>query len=630
MVDRVTEASVMSEFQSADSDSGSGGAESLAPKGPARRRPDLPTRIFGEQVRLLLDMGETSRYTMFGTILVVGLAFYPTAPIWTTAVPLLIQLVAQYSFDQVRAAFRADPEATENARLWAWRYAVVTLVSGSTWGVGGLLWLPGSSFAHHIFYALLLALLSMATAISRATYPPAVAAYVSATVTPTLTLLLLSGDPLYLATVTLACLFLLVLVGWTRQVNRSFSEAIRLRFENADLVERMARAHAATEQKRADAEEAERRAIAANRAKGEFLAILGHELRTPLDGISRMSSQLGDEPLSETQANLAQAMAESSRMLGRLFDDMIDFSQMEARTLELKPLSFDPATLARSVVRLMRPHAKERGLSLELDLAPDTPAYMTTDPDRLRQVLVNLLSNAIKFTETGGVVLRLQAVRQRADIAALRFSVLDTGPGLTPEVKSRIFDSFSQGSSVGHDRPVGIGLGLAIADRLVRLMGGQIGVDSAAGQGSTFWLLLPIRPGTTLPTASDAQDNALSALPRELLIDHDYLYELERELGLEGTTDHMVSALDRILGFQREIEAARRSRDTAALAAHVLAIRKEAGESGLPAIAGLAREMARALDADPQEGTMPDIQRLQQKITATRQALSHAFPRLGS
>ncbi|KAB7741259.1 hypothetical protein F2P47_05820 [Parvibaculum sedimenti] len=620
----------MSEFQSADSESQSGGAESLAQKGPARRRADLPTRIFAEQVRLLLDMGETSRYTIFGAVLVVGLAFYATAPIWATAVPLLIQFVAQVSFDRVRAAFRADPEAILNARLWARRYAIVTLVSGSTWGVGSLLWLPGSSFPHHIFYALLLALLCMATAISRATYPPAVAAYVGATVTPTLMLLLLSGNPLGLATVTLACMFLLVLVGWTRQVNRSFSEAIRLRFENADLVERMARAHAATEQKRADAEEAERRAIAANRAKGEFLAILGHEVRAPLDGISRMSNQLGDEPLSEAQANLAQAMAESSRMLSRLFDDMIDFSQMEARTLELKPLSFDPTTLARSVVRLMRPYAKERGLSLELDLAPDTPACMTADPDRLRQVLVNLLSNAIKFTETGGVVLRLQPVGHRGDVAGLRFSVLDTGLGLTSEVKARIFDSFSQGSSVGHDRPLGIGLGLAIADRLVRLMGGQIGVDSAAGQGSTFWFLLPIRSGSSLPTVAGPQASAFPAYPRERLIDHDYLYELERELGLEGATDRMVSALDRILDLQREVEAARSSRDADALAAHVLAIRREAGESGLPAIAGLAQEMARALDAGRPEGTMPDGQRLQRKIAATRQALAQAFPRLGS
>ncbi|MEN6542508.1 HAMP domain-containing sensor histidine kinase [Parvibaculum sp.] len=620
----------MSEFQSAEGESKSGETASFTPKGPARRRADLSTRIFAEQVRLLFDMGATSRYTLFGAILIVGLAFYRSAPIWATAVPMVIQAIAQLSFDRVRAGFRADPEATFNARLWARRYALITLISGSTWGIGSLLWLPGSSFAYEIFYALLVALLSMATAISRASYPPAVAAYVGATVTPTLILLLLSGDPLGLATVTLACIFLLVLVGWTRQVNRSFTEAIRLRFENADLVERMARAHSATEQKRADAEEAERRAIAASSAKSEFLALLGHEVRTPLDSISRMASQLRDEPLSEMQLNLAQAMAESSRMLSRLFDDMIDFSQMEARALELKPLSFDPATLARSVVRLMRPHAKERGLSLELDLTPGTPAYMTTDPDRLRQVLVNLLSNAIKFTETGGVVLRLQPVSNGGSVAGLRFSVLDTGAGLTPEIKARLFESFAQGGSVGQDRPMGMGLGLAIADRLVKLMGGRIGVDSAAGQGSTFWFLLPIRPGMSLPATNAAENGALPAYPRELLIDHDYLYELERELGHEKITDRMVAALDRILDLQREMEAARSCRNADALAAHFAAIQKEAGESGLPAIAGLAQEMAQAIGRGLHENGLPDVQRLQHKIAATRHALALAFPRLGS
>ena len=619
----------MSEFPSAEGESKNGDAVGFAPKAPARRRTDLATRIFAEQIRLLFDLGAASRYTIFGAILVVGLSFYGSAPVWVTAVPMVIQAIAQFSFDWVRAGFRADPDATLNARLWARRYALVTLISGSTWGVGSLLWLPGSSFSHQIFYALLLVLFSMATAISRATYPPAVAAYVGATVTPTLTLFLLSGDPLGLATVTLACIFLLVLVGWTRQINRSFTEAIRLRFENSDLVERMARAHAATEQKRADAEEAERRAVAASRAKSEFLALLGHEVRAPLDSISRMASELSTEPLSEKQLNLAQAMAESSRMLGRLFDDMIDFSQMEARALELKPLSFDPATLARSIVRLMRPQAKERGLSLELDLTPGTPAYMTTDPDRLRQVLINLLSNAIKFTETGGVVLRLQPISDGGSVTGLRFSVLDTGVGLTAEIKARLFESFAQGCSAGQDRPMGIGLGLAIADRLVRLMGGRIGVDSATGQGSTFWFLLPVRPGASLPAVTSTDAGPLPRYQRELLIDHDYLYELERELGPEKITDHMVAALDRILDLQREMEEARSRRNAAALAAHFEAIGREAGESGLPALADLAQEMAQALDRRLPEDSLPDVQRLQHKITATRHALALAFPGLG-
>lgn len=620
----------MPEFDSAHREAPEADEAELAMKGRARRQPDLATRINAEQVRLLLDLGETSRYTVFGGILVVGLAFYPAAPVWATAVVVLIQLAAQFAFDRVRSGFRSDPDASERASLWARRYAIVTLVSGSTWGIGGLLWLPGASFAHHVFYALVLSLLCMATAITRATYPPAVIAYIGATTAPTLAMLLLSREPLGYATVALACMFLLTIVGWTRRVNRSYREAIRLRFENSDLVERMARAHAATEQKRADAEEAERRAMAANRAKSGFLAILGHEVRTPLDGIARMANQLREEPLSETQLNLAQAMAESSRMLRRLFDDMIDFSQIEARSLELKPLSFDPSALARSVVRLMRTHAKERGLSLELDLVPGVPAYMNTDPDRLRQVLVNLLSNALKFTETGGVILRLQPVAIGHGLGGLRFSVLDTGVGLTSDAQAHLFESFSQGgAALGQDRPGGIGLGLAIADRLVRLMGGQIGVDSATGQGSTFWFLLPLDPGASL-SPSDEHGQAGTALTRERLIDYDYLYELEREFGPEQINERMLAVIERVLDLQGKIEAARETRDRTALAAHIAAIEKEAEQSGLPAITGIARDIGMALERGQLESALHDIPRLQQKIAASWRALSHAFPKLRS
>lgn len=620
----------MSEFRSAEREGSEAHAAELAVTGRVRRPPDLATRIEAEEVRLLFDLGETSRYTILGGILVVGLAFYPTAPIWATAVVLFIQLVAQIAFDRVRAGFRADPNAAERANLWARRYAAVTVVSGSTWGIGGLLWLPGASFAHHIFYALVISSLAMATAITRATYPPAVIAYIGTATAPALVLLLLMGDPLGLATIALAIMFLLTIAGWTRRVNRSYREAIRLRFENADLIERMARAHAATEQKRQDAEEAERAARAAGRAKDEFLAILGHEVKTPLEGIAHMAALLGDEPASAAHTNLAREIGESSRMLKRLFDDMIDFSQMEAHSLELKSISFDPANAARSVVRLMRPQAAGRGLSLELDLVPGTPPYIVTDPDRLKQVLVNLLSNAIKFTETGGVILRLQPVQLEPNALGLRFSVLDTGIGFTADARARLFESFAQGEgATGQHRPEGMGLGLAIADRLVRLMGGRIHLDSAPGQGSTFWFLLAQEPGVGVvpqPAAPGGREPAES--DRQRLVDHDHLYELERALGPQGITDRMVAALDRILDLQRKIEAARRDGDIRLLAECVSALQTVATEIGLVAMSGVAGDIGRALEEGHADRALHDVPRLQQKISATWRALAEAFPRL--
>ena len=152
--------------------------------GAIRRMPPVGARIEAEQVKLLLSLGEASRLTIFGAILVVGAAFYQTAPIWATAVVAAIQLVAQFLFDRVRAGFRADPDAIANAAKWAQRYALVTVISGSTWGVGALVWLPGSSFAHEIFYMLVLATLIMATAITRANHPPAVLYYTLASSLP--------------------------------------------------------------------------------------------------------------------------------------------------------------------------------------------------------------------------------------------------------------------------------------------------------------------------------------------------------------------------------------------------------------------------------------------------------------
>jgi len=244
-------------------------------------------------------------------------------------------------------------------------------------------------------------------------------------------------------------------------------------------------------------------------------------------------------------------------MLRRLFDDMIDFSQMEARTLELKPGIFDPAELAKSVVRLMRHQAKARQLSLELDLVPGTPPAMIADPDRLRQILVNLISNAIKFTETGGVILRVAPVPIAPAQTALRFSVSDTGAGLTPAMQARLFESFSPGETqaAGRDKPEGMGLGLAICDRLVKLMGGRIGVDSVPGQGSTFWFLLPGEPGAD--TLLGAFEPGVQPLPEiERLVDHAHLYEIERALGVDAMRDHLVAALENILGLLRRIEAA--------------------------------------------------------------------------
>lgn len=604
--------------------------------GTVRRNHPIETRIAAEQVKLLLSLGEASRWTVFGGILVVGLAFYQTAPIWATAVVAAIQLIAQFAFDRVRAGFNADPDAVDNAPKWAHRYALVTLISGSTWGVGALLWLPGSSFAHEIFYLLVLASLVMATAVSRANYPPAVIYYTVAACLPAVGVLLLRGDPLAVATVFLALMFFATIAGWTRRINEGYRDAFRLRFENSDLMERMARAHAATEQRRRDAEDAEARAVAAMRAKQEFLDIISHEVRAPLDGLRNMALYLGDEAVNETQIKIAASIEETSQLLRRLIDDMIDFSEIESLSLELKPRSFDPVELVASIVRMMRHQAVARGLSLELDVAPDIDAHMNADPDRLRQVLSNIIGNAIKFTYQGGIVVRVASVKVPSGETIFRFSVTDTGPGLSDEARAKLFEAFAQGADARDFRftgqTAGVGLGLPISERLVRLMGGHIDVDSAAGQGSTFWFLLPSEPGGAedyFATLRDEKQPHRPAKP-ERLIDHDHLYELERRLGGHHITDYLVTGLHRVLELQREMESATSGRDGAALAEGARALKLAAADLGLTAISTVAGNIDTAVYQGEAEAAMREVPRLQQKITATWRELAKAYPSLAA
>lgn len=612
-------------------------AEGAAPLfGHGRRQYPIEARIAAEQVKLLLSLGEASRFTVFGGILVVGLAFYPTAPIWATAVVAAIQLVAQIAFDRVRAGFRADVNAVANAQKWAQRYALVTLISGSTWGVGAILWLPGSSFAHEVFYLLVLASLVMATAVSRATHPPAILCYTVASCSPVAAMLVMRGDPLALATVALAAMFFATVAGWTRRINTGYREAFRLRFENADLVERMERAHAATEQRRRDAEEAEARARAAMQAKQEFLDIISHEVRTPLDGLRNMAMYLADEAVNETQLKIAASVEETSQLLRRLIDDMIDFSEIEARSLELKPRSFDPVELAAGIVRMTRHQAVARGLSLELDVAPGTPTHMNADADRVRQVLANLVGNAIKFTYQGGIVVRVASLPTPGGDFVFRFSVTDTGPGLSEEARKRLFDAFSQGADARDFRftgkTAGVGLGLPISDRLVRMMGGHIGVDSTPGQGSTFWFLLPAEPGGAVDYFASLRAEAAPAPDHkpERLIDHDHLYELERRIGGDHITDYLISGLERVLALHREIEKARTLRDGAALSEGARALKLAASEIGLTAISLVASDIEGALGQGEPDAAMGAVPRLQQKITATWRALAKAYPSLAA
>ena len=228
----------------------------------------------------------------------------------------------------------------------------------------------------------------------------------------------------------------------------------------------------------------------ANRAKSEFLANMSHEIRTPMNGVIGISSLLAGTRLDETQKQYIAILQASSRSLLTVIDDILDFSKIEVGKLELENVPFDLHEILDSVIDLVSHTVNEKNLELICNVSPQTPARLTGDPGRLRQILLNLTGNALKFTQLGEISLTItqdtQAANSSEDVL-LRFTIEDTGIGIPPEKHGLLFECFTQADSTTTRKFGGTGLGLAISKALAELMGGKIGMSSNGQDGSVFW-----------------------------------------------------------------------------------------------------------------------------------------------
>ncbi|HEV8380017.1 MAG TPA: response regulator [Gemmatimonadales bacterium] len=386
--------------------------------------------------------------------------------------------------------------------------ATVTLMA-LTWGVGGALVLPEVPFETTALILVILAGLIASALTTLAADPLSIRGFLAGIALPIFVSLAISEQSHLLAAAIVVAVFTLGMAIVARRAHITLVDHLRVTARLAVSEEAAKRAEAVMREARDLAERVAQ-------ARSAFLANMSHEIRTPMNAVLGFVELILDTELTTEQRRALELVRSSSEALLMILNDILDYSKIEAEHLELESIPFDVSKVVHATASLLAVRAREKHLELLAEVAADVPRAVRGDPTRLRQVLMNLIGNAIKFTEQGEVVVSVNATTTDGS-AALRFAVRDTGIGIAPDHIGSVFREFTQADSTMTRRYGGTGLGLAISQRLVRLMGGELTVNSEVGRGSefSFAVTLPVE------SAPATRGSALAALGgrRMLIVD---------------------------------------------------------------------------------------------------------------